>query len=424
MKRFFLFPFLCAIAALSLFCVACDKSMDAEGDIEDGINAVSDNDSNIFKPLELSTKSASLVNDGFGFTFNFIDQINSATEGDYVVSPLSMQFLLGMILNGAQGETAAEICKVLGYGADGVDDVNEYVSSMLEQLPAMDKQTTLAMANGIFVNAPYPLKDNYKKTVVKYYDAAVANLDFKDNENSLKAINGWCAEHTNDLIPKIIDGVQPDMLAYHLNALYFKSQWKYPFDKKDTALETFTNESGTKKEVSMMKKESLFPYIENDIFKAVKLPYGNGAFSMVVMLPKDGHSVSDITAELCKTDWHNFFTYTMRSSKVNLWLPKFETGSDIQLNEILKTMGMPQSFSETADFKALSDYAAHLAFVKQVATITVDESGAEAAAVSGAGTLVSSMPEEVELHANHPFLYIIAEQSTGAVLFAGRYSGM
>ena len=412
-------PSICVVGALILCCPSCDKvpagGEEAEAIIEDSGNAL--------KPLELSTKSAEYVNDGFGFTFNFIDQINTSAEGDYIVSPLSMQFLLGMILNGAQGETAAEICKVLGYGADGVDDVNEYVRSMMEQLPALDKQTTLAMANGIFVNDLYPLKENYKKTVGEYYDAAVANLNFKDNENSLKAINGWCAEHTDDLIPKIIGEVQPDMLAYHLNALYFKSQWKYPFDKKATGVETFTNENGAKKDVIMMKQECLYPYVENDIFKAAKLPYGNGAYSMVVMLPNYGHSVSDITAELCKTDWHNVFAYTMRNSKVNLWLPKFETDSDIQLNEILKTMGMPKSFSAAADFKALSDYSAYLAFVKQVATITVDESGTEAAAVSGAGTLTASIPKEVELHANHPFLYIIAEQSTGAVLFAGRYSG-
>ena len=412
-------PSICVIAALILCCPSCDKVPAGEEEAE----AIIEDSGNALKPLELSTKSAEYVNDGFGFTFNFIDQINTSAEGDYIVSPLSMQFLLGMILNGAQGETAAEICKVLGYGADGVDDVNEYVSSMLEQLPAMDKQTTLSIANGIFVNAPYPLKDNYKKTVGKYYDAEVTNLNFQDKENSLNTINSWCAEHTNDLIPKIIDEVKPDILAYHLNALYFKSQWRYPFDKKATEPEIFTDESGAKKEVSMMKQKVYTPYAESDIFSAVLLPYGNWAFSMLVLLPKSGHTVSDITAALSKADWQTVL-HSFDMCDVDLWLPKFETNNEIKLNDILSEMGMSLAFKPMqANLSAMSDFASHLDFVKQVGGIKVEESGIEAAAVSGSGTGLTSLPDKVELRADHPFLYLITEHTTGAVLFAGRYSG-
>ncbi len=412
-------PSICVVAALILCCPSCDKvpagGEEAESIIDDSGNAL--------KPLELSTKSAEYVNDGFGFTFNFIDQINTSAEGDYIVSPLSMQFLLGMLLNGAQGETAAEICKVLGYGANATEAVNEYVLSMMEQLPALDKQTTLTMANGIFVNAPYPLKDHYKKTVGKYYDAEITNLNFKDKANSLNAINGWCAEHTNYLIPEIISEVNPDILAYHLNALYFKSQWKYPFDKKATEVETFTDENGAKKDVSMMKQKVYTPYAESDIFSSVLLPYGNCAFSMLVLLPKSGYTVSDITAALCKAEWKTIL-HSYEMCEVTLWLPKFETDYEIKLNDILTEMGMPLAFRPAqANLSAMSDFASHLDFVKQVGGIKVEESGTEAAAVSGSGTGLTSLIDKVELRANHPFLYIIAEQSTGAVLFAGRYSG-
>ena len=101
-----------------------------------------------------------------------------------------------MILDGAQGQTADEICSVLGYGAGEVDAVNEYCQAMLQQLPDMDKKTKLAIANAIVVNQKYQLLDSYKSTVGKYYDAEVANMDFDDNAGTTKKINKWCSDKT------------------------------------------------------------------------------------------------------------------------------------------------------------------------------------------------------------------------------------
>ena len=388
-----------------------------------------DSDDNTYKPLELSTKSSEFLRMGNSFTFEFLDRIhqNELKEGnDYIISPLSMQFLLGMILDGAQGATADEICKVLGYGAGEVDEVNEFCLSMLKQLPQLDKKTQLSIANAIFVDDGWPLLDSYRKTVSNYYQAEVSNLDFQNNEAALKVINGWCSDHTNKLIPKILNEVDPNMLAYLLNALYFKSVWQEQFSKSATAPEDFTGEAGVKVQVPMMKQQEHFRYGENEVFKTVCLPYGNDSFSMYVMLPKDKHSVSDITAYLKKADW-NAVRQNMDRYEVNLWLPKFESKYHIKLNDILSEMGMPSSFNSTkADFKAMSRFAMCLSFVQQDAVIKVDEEGSEAAAVSSAGmmktTAVAPGPYVV-FHADHPFLYLITENSTGAVLFAGKYSG-
>ena len=405
---------LAALAALALSASACGKT---PGD---------DPKNNEYKPLELTTKSAEFAEKGSTFTFNFIDRINANTTKDYIISPLSMQFLLGMILEGAKGETAEEICKVLGYGAGETEAVNEYCLSMLRQLPALDKKTTLTIANSIFVDDGWPLLDSYKRTVGQYYQAEVSNLNFADNAASLKAINGWCSDHTNGLIPKILDEVDPDMLAYLLNALYFKSQWKEKFQKGMTADETFTDESGAKANVPMMKQNKAYGYTETDVYQEVRLPYGNGAFSMYVFLPKGKYGVSDITASLRKADW-NTTRNRLSTCEVDLWLPKFETKYHIKLNNLLSEMGMPRSFDPVnADFTAMSEFALCLSFVQQDAIIKVDEEGSEAAAVSSAGMMKNTSvgPEKfVTFHADHPFLYLITESSTGAVLFACRYSG-
>lgn len=384
-----------------------------------------DSKNNPYKALSLTTKSTEFAREGNTFAFEFIDRINTAEEGDFIISPLSMQFLLGMLLDGARNETADEICKVLGYGAGEVDAVNEYCLSMLEQLPSLDKKTKLSIANAIFVNKAYALKDSYKSTVGNYFHAEVANLDFSDGAGALKTINGWCSRQTNGMIPKVLDNVSPGMVAYLFNAMYFKSQWKEKFPKGNTAEESFTAEDGTVKKVPMMKNRKDFLYQENDDYRVVRLPYGNGAFNMLVILPQNEKTLADLTSSLKTNDW-NEFLQRMVTCDVDLWLPKFETKYAKKLNDILSDMGMPVAFNAfDADFKAMADADLYLSFVKQDAVIKVDEEGTEAAVISSAGMkdAAAGPGQHIVFHADHPFLYLITESSTGAILFAGRYSG-
>ena len=408
------FTILAAMAVIILGTASCEK-----------IGGARQKDNNPYKPLDLTTKSAEFARQGNSFAFDFIDRVNAATEGDYIISPLSMQFLLGMILNGAQGQTADEICRVLGYGAGEAEAVNEYCLSMLKQLPGLDKKTRLAIANAIVVNQRFPLHDSYKAAVVKFYEAEVSNMDFSDNAGTTKRINKWCSDHTEGLVPEIIKQVDPYMLAYLMNAMYFKSQWTEKFPAGATAGEPFTNEAGVRTTVQMMKNNKEFAYQENEVFRAVNLPYGNGAYSMSVILPVGEKTLADVTEYLDGKRWADF-VFGMVRCDVDLWLPRFETRFHIKLNDILSAMGMPLAFDALkADFKAMSDAALCLSFVQQDAVIKVDEEGSEAAAVSSAGMFATSVGpgQHVVFHADRPFLYLITEASTGAILFAGKYSG-
>ncbi len=400
-----------AMAALSLGCTSCEKIGDQPGN-------------NPYKALELSTKSAEFARQGNDFAFHYLDRINASTTDDYVVSPLSMQFLLGMLLEGANGQTADEICSVLGYGAGEKEAVNEYCLSMLLQLPGLDKKTKLSIADAIVVNRKFSILDSYKETVGHYYQAEVSNLDFNDTAGTLKKINKWCSDHTQGMIPKVLKQVNPGAVVYLLNALYFKSEWSQKFPKGNTAREPFTMDSGAKSQVPMMKIEDDFYYQDNDLFRAVSLPYGNGAFSMTVILPVEGKTLSDVTAQLDGKAWADFAASMVRCD-VDLWLPKFETRFHVDLNDILSAMGMPAAFNPLlADFSSLAHGALCLSFVQQDAVIKVDEEGTEAAAVSVAGmTLAAGPGQYIVFHADRPFLYLISEKSSGAVLFAGRYSG-
>lgn len=394
----------------AIFCISCEKL---------GI------DTNPGKSIELTTKATDFVSQGNDFAFDFISRVNNSAEGDFFISPLSMQFLLGMLLDGADGQTADEICRVLGYGAGEVDDVNDYCLSMLKQLPDLDKKTKLEIANAIVVNQNYTLLDKFKNTTKKYFEAEVSNMDFSDATGTANKINKWCSRHTNGLVPKIIDKVEPDDIVYLMNALYFKSQWKEKFSKSNTTQEPFTREDGSKLNVQMMKQEEDFRYQDNDILRAVCLPYGNWSYTMMVILPAEGKTLDDVIDYLNTESW-NAFKRTMVTCDVDLWLPRFESKFEIRLNDLLSSMGMPSAFSPlTANFSAMSDTPLYLSLVQQNAAIKVDEEGTEAAAVSfSVGKAMAAAPgEHVVFHADSPFLYLITESSTGAILFAGKFSG-
>ena len=342
--------------------------------------------------------SARLSSEIFSFR-DFLEQVNKASDQDFIISPLSMQILLGMVVNGAKGNTADQIFNVLGYGKDELPAVNEFCKAMMAQLPSLDRKTTLKIANAFVANNTCPILDTYTANITNYYSAYVQNLDFSNSQATTDAINGWCSKNTNGLIPKVLDEVTPDMLAYALNALYFKSQWAEQFKKNLTSEENFTPEGAS-----------------------ASLKYGNGAYSMVVLLPKAGHKTAEIAKYLKTNDWGKFCS-SMYKTKVETWIPKFETKFHIKLNDILSDMGMSDAFiSGMADFSALSPVTSHLSFVQQDAIIKVDEEGTEAAAVSVAGWQKNAaMPEGPSFIADHTFLYLITESSTGAVLFAGKY---
>ena len=176
------------------------------------------------QPLELTSDQKAMAAVGNEFSFRFIQQVDAVEGKDWFVSPSSLQFLLSVILNGAQDRTADEIAQTLGFKASDLAALNELNHVLLKRFPKLDPATKLVIGNAVFVNQPYPLEKQYKKLVEKYYDAEVRNLDFKNEKASLNAINGWCDKQTNGLIPSVLQSVDAEMFAYLLNALYFNGR--------------------------------------------------------------------------------------------------------------------------------------------------------------------------------------------------------
>ena len=251
------------------------------------------------------------------------------------------------------------------------------------------------------------------------------------------------------MIPTILDEVNPDMMSYLLNAIYFKADWASKFDQKNTKEETFTTEKG-KTKLPLMHQNVLIQYINNGLFSAVKIPYGNGMWNMMVMLPEDGKTTDDIINHLAATGLNGVEgafceekdgIATMKvihfaPYEVDLKLPRFETASDTDeldikggLAGLMQKMGIKLAFDPIlADIPNMCDVPVYINMMRQKAKIKVNEEGSEAAAVTVAGmaNCTSAGPMEypkATFHANRPFIYCITEASSGVILFVGKFTG-
>ena len=370
------------------------------------------------KEIELAEGEQELINSNNDFAFNLFRKARG--DKSKILSPLSITFALGMLNNGADGETLKEINQTLGFGEAGADAINAFCQKMLKESNTLDEKTKALIANTIFVNegCGYRLQEGFIDKANTFYDAQPQNRDFNDGE-TMDVINQWASDHTEGMIPTVLDTLtyRPDNVSYLLNALYFKGIWSSPFRKENTQDEPF----GGGDDVPMMHQEKSVRYAENDFYQAVRLPYGNGAYRMDIFLPREDKTVGEVLESLNGSNWQPKYEYR----SVDLKLPRFETDTNQGLIEIMSDLGMPSAFSVFyAEFPYFCNVPIFISQMFQVAKIKLDEEGTEAAAVTVIGEATSGMPPVPKpFHANRPFLYIISEQSTGAIFFIGQYTG-
>ena len=371
------------------------------------------------KEIELADGEQDLINSNNDFAFNLFREARRDTS--CVLSPLSITYALGLLNNGADGQTLQEINQTLGFGEAGADAINAFCQKMLKEANTLDPKTKALLANTIFVNegCGYRLQEGFIDKANTYYDAQPQNRDFYDGE-TMDVINQWASDHTEGMIPTVLDEqtFDPTSISYLLNALYFKGTWSSPFSKEMTQDEPF----GGGPEVPMMhKRYADLQYAENDIYQAVKLPYGNGAYLMTIFLPREDKTVGEVLETLNGSNWQPKY----QMLEVDLKLPRFETNTNQGLVKIMSDLGMPSAFVwQVAEFPYFCNVPSYIGQMFQVAKIKLDEEGTEAAAVTVIGEYTSSVPPEpTPFYANRPFLYIISEQSTGTIFFIGQYSG-
>ncbi len=426
-----------AMAVGSLLMMSCSSS-DIEEDLEPKsiVDMYSES-----QTIQLTQAQQVFVNDNNTFTLNFLKAVNETDRSgkSFIYSPLSITYVLGMVNDAATGQTEQELEQALGFHQGGINAVNDYCKNLIDNLPKVDNKVTLNIANAIFLNKNYTLKPQFTQDMQTYYNAKAEALDFGAPE-TLDHINGWAKEKTNGMIPNILDEIDPYMVSYLLNAIYFKADWASKFDKNNTKTESFTTDNG-KTELPLMHQNVLINYVNNGVYSAIKMPYGNGYWDMTVMLPEDGKTTDDIISQLSSRGFNDVegFCGTMggvfKPYEVDLKLPRYETESDTKdvptgLTGLLQKMGINRIFDGSlAEIPNMANAHVYISMMRQKAKIKVNEEGSEAAAVTVAGiTFTSYINEPVQypkavFHANHPFVYVIREASSGVILFVGKFTG-
>jgi len=367
--------------------------------------------------LELTEKIES--DNTFAFDL-FKTTYQSTNEANVFVSPLSVNMALSMTLNGAAGLTMEEMKEALRATNYSLDDINKYNKSLREALMKVDPTTDVAIANSIWYRNTLTVKTNFLSVNKNFYDAETKALDF-NSPNSIQQINKWVSDKTHAKIPEIVKEISPMTMMYLINATYFNGIWKSTFGKDDTREEYFYPENDVDRhQAYMMRQTGFFPYSEDEQCRYLKLDYGNGAFSMIVMLPQYEKTLDDVIANLNSATWRD--AMHMGSYEVSLRFPRFKVECEYEMStSILPSMGMKNPFTEDADFSGISDVALCISKVIHKTFVDVNEDGTEAAAVTAVEMDATALPpgQIVYYVVNRPFAFAICENSTGVILFIG-----
>jgi len=318
-------------------------------------------------------------------------------DSNIFISPLSVSYALGMAYNGASGETRDSIAATLEMAGLSVEEINQSYQSLNQLLTQLDPEVAFNIANSIWY-------------------ALVRQLDF-DQPWAADTINHWVDVNTNGKIDKVISNpIDPSVLVYLINAIYFKGAWTYPFDPDSTYQTNFYPSDGVAIECDMMSRNDTIMFYSNDYFQAVNLPYSQGDFSMTLLVPKPSITMEELISSLTAENWANW-TDSFMINYVTLGLPKFKFEYETGMNDMLKSMGMNIAFGPYADFTNMLAGGGYIDTVIHKSFVQVDEEGTEAAAVTVIAICGSALPGMI---LDRPFLFVIHENETGTILFIGK----
>ncbi|MFQ5753922.1 MAG: serpin family protein, partial [bacterium] len=371
---------------------------------------------------ELTTLEKRLVasDNKFGFKL-FKEVVKAEPDTNVFISPLSVSMALGMTLNGANSTTKEAMEQTLEFAGMTTDEINQSYKSLIELLTQLDPRVIFDIANSIWYRQGWTFEEEFINRNKTYFDALVQALDFND-PNSVNIINGWVKDNTNGKIEKIIDSINPNIVMFLINAIYFKGTWTYEFDKELTQDDFFTLPNGTQKSCKMMVQTGEFSYLENDDFQAIDLPYGAGEFRMTIFLPKPTKSLDALIGEFNEGNWSNWLSSFSKDS-VTLQFPKFKLEYEITLNDVLKALGMGIAFTGQADFTRMYQPGGlFISYVKHKTFVEVNEEGTEAAAVTVVAIMDSAGGSSniIFMRVDRPFIFVIRERHSQTILFMGK----
>ena len=359
-----------------------------------------------FQPAQsiyLTTQQREKIQANNSLAFQMFRKVSKQEGDNTFFSPWSFSMALGMLYNGASGNTRYQIAETLGIAHFSETEINEYFQKIAQAFLQIDPSTEITIANSFWYRNDFSVKDRFVEINKKYFEATVQALDL-----SSTTVSGTINNNT----------ISDDMILFLSNALYFRSKWRgdMAFHAFRTRLDDFTKTNNQKQQVYMMEQFSWLYHYADEYMQLVELVYGNGAFSMVVVLPSEDMDINQLIDRLDNDKWQ-YAINGMQDRWTQLRLPRFKVEGNLLLNQPIKSLGMGNIFSE--GFANISDDNLWISGIQQQTFVEVNEASTRVQPliriIVGGG-----WGEPVPFFANRPFLYVIREKSTGVILFMGR----
>lgn len=349
-------------------------------------------------------------------------------EGNLFFSPYSISTALAMTYAGARGETEAQMARTLHFDLDQ-ERLHPAYGSLAAAIAGGCRRPgcRLMSANSLWVDSQTRLLPGFLDIAKKNYEASIHTVDFRRAiEAACGKINSWVAEKTENKIRRLLQpgSLDPATRSVLVNAVYFDGRWQVGFDTKTTSLQSFTTRTGDRASVDMMTAQARFGYAEDETLQVLEMPYQGKHVSMLVLLPKEptglGRLEDSLTAERLDR-----WCAELAEREVRVYIPRITMTAEFQLSETLAAMGMNDAFSaQKADFSGVDGTRRlSLSAVFHKAYVELNERGTRAAAATGVGMSVTSVPATASppvFRADHPFIMLIRHKETGLILFLGR----
>lgn len=375
------------------------------------------------------------------FSLRLFEKLRHDKGGDIVCSPFGVAALFRMLQDGAAGNVERELGHVLGVTAEDISDLTLDAARPLNsregqdeyRARAIDQSPVLSIANFLAVNQAHPILPAYAELSSRRYLAEVRSMPFDDD--GVRQINEWTSNHTQGMIPQLLSQLDTQSALCAVNAVYFKGSWQEAFEARLTRQARFNKAAGDTLKVAMMSDKRTVDYGENEVFQIVSLPYRlrmsseseMKRFSMLVVLPKSGHSIDEAMAALQSARLGGV-RGQLEPTRVHLKLPKIDCAMNFDVLQTLKALGVDHLDDESVNnFPGISKEPLYVSKSRQKARITVNEEGTEGAAATYAEMTIGSLPVEepqpIPFFADHPFVYLVVNDDTNTIFFIGQYTG-
>lgn len=359
------------------------------------------------------------------FAIELYQQINKQPkqlDKNVFFSPYSLSTAMAMLYIAAEGETKQQIQKTFHYPPLAI--LNPNSAALYNQFNKPNPNYDLSTVNNLWMRQDLSPSQTYLDTVQRYYGGQVTNLDFKEqSESSRQIINKTIAKHTKQMIPELLakGSIESSTATVLTNAVYFKSEWAKPFGVQG-GTRPFHNLDGTMSSQEMMYKTAYFDYMENEHIQMVELPYKSNDLSMLIILPKSKEpaAIQKLVADL-NSNQVSQWTKQLENQEIFLVMPKFKLQESYSMKPILANMGMPIAFDSRANYSLFNDkLPLKVDSVIHKAVVEIDEKGTVAAAATGIGVQLVMATHKAEITADHPFMFMIKDNKTDAMLFLGQ----